>query len=382
MFYVTDVDGRKIEDAGPARGRFRTSSCGRVAGAEQPAGARQRRRRRRRSARWRAAGRAASHVDRSRRRLSRPRWRPSAASRAETVEAYGRDLTAFCATAQPHGGGRQARADPSGRRPGPSAGAGRHAGSRPAARRARSPPSAAICAGHGAGSTALSGESGRRRADAPPAGAPAERRLGHGEGERSWSRPSPCRADDARQRGPGPARAAVRLRSPRLGGDWRCEMHQLNLEAGYRHGPWARAARSASSRSGSARARRRPGVPGRRAPAPAAAAPLAGGCSCGREEKPISRQTVWKLVKRPRAGRRRRTHVSPHTVRHSVRHPLVGGGADLRVVQSAARPRRHRHRADLHPRRAGAPAGRASPASSQGVSRPAGVLRAVPEVDQ
>lgn len=50
--------------------------------------------------------------------------------------------------------------------------------------------------------------------------------------------------------------------------------------------------------------------------------------------RPISRQTVWKLVRKRslQAGIGKR--VSPHTLRHTFATHLLGGGADLRVVQT------------------------------------------------
>jgi len=50
--------------------------------------------------------------------------------------------------------------------------------------------------------------------------------------------------------------------------------------------------------------------------------------------RPISRQTVWKLIKRRAAAAGLRTRVSPHTLRHSFATHLLDGGADLRVVQT------------------------------------------------
>jgi integrase/recombinase XerD len=49
---------------------------------------------------------------------------------------------------------------------------------------------------------------------------------------------------------------------------------------------------------------------------------------------PISRQAVWKLIKRRAAAAGLRERVSPHTLRHSFATDLLHGGADLRVVQT------------------------------------------------
>lgn len=50
--------------------------------------------------------------------------------------------------------------------------------------------------------------------------------------------------------------------------------------------------------------------------------------------KPLSRQTVWGLVKRHATAAGIGTRVSPHTLRHSFATHLLAGGADLRVVQA------------------------------------------------
>lgn len=49
---------------------------------------------------------------------------------------------------------------------------------------------------------------------------------------------------------------------------------------------------------------------------------------------PLSRQSVWKIVKRRAAAAGVRLPTSPHTLRHSFATHLLAGGADLRVVQA------------------------------------------------
>ncbi len=50
--------------------------------------------------------------------------------------------------------------------------------------------------------------------------------------------------------------------------------------------------------------------------------------------KPLSRQSIWKLVRRRALASGIRSRVSPHTLRHTFATHLLGGGADLRVVQA------------------------------------------------
>jgi integrase/recombinase XerD len=54
----------------------------------------------------------------------------------------------------------------------------------------------------------------------------------------------------------------------------------------------------------------------------------------GRRGKRMSREAVWRLVKRWAAASGVRERVTPHTFRHSFATHLLEGGADLRVVQA------------------------------------------------
>lgn len=47
----------------------------------------------------------------------------------------------------------------------------------------------------------------------------------------------------------------------------------------------------------------------------------------------ISRQTIWKLIRRYAVQARINKHLSPHTLRHSFASHLLERGADLRIVQ-------------------------------------------------
>jgi integrase/recombinase XerD len=50
--------------------------------------------------------------------------------------------------------------------------------------------------------------------------------------------------------------------------------------------------------------------------------------------RPLTRQAVWKLVRRRALAAGIGRRVSPHTLRHTFATHLLGGGADLRIVQT------------------------------------------------
>lgn len=59
----------------------------------------------------------------------------------------------------------------------------------------------------------------------------------------------------------------------------------------------------------------------------------AGRLFLGARGRPLSRQTLWKIVGRAARAAGIRTAVSPHTLRHCFASHLLEGGADLRAVQ-------------------------------------------------
>jgi integrase/recombinase XerD len=54
----------------------------------------------------------------------------------------------------------------------------------------------------------------------------------------------------------------------------------------------------------------------------------------GPRGRPLTRQAIWKLVRRRALAAGLGRRVSPHTLRHTFATHLLGGGADLRVVQA------------------------------------------------
>src|SRR4029077_12225133 len=50
--------------------------------------------------------------------------------------------------------------------------------------------------------------------------------------------------------------------------------------------------------------------------------------------RPLTRQAVWKLVRRRALAAGLGRRVSPHTLRHTFATHLLTGGADLRIVQT------------------------------------------------
>ena len=83
----------------------------------------------------------------------------------------------------------------------------------------------------------------------------------------------------------------------------------------------------------------------------------------------LSRQGLYKIVQRHAASAGLEHRMSPHTLRHTLRHPPAGGRLRPALAAGDARARRHRHDAGLH-----APVGR--PAARRLLRRaPAGADR-------
>ena len=107
----------------------------------------------------------------------------------------------------------------------------------------------------------------------------------------------------------------------------------LDLDAGFvtRHGQGREGARRAARPARARSASRLPRARRARLLAPARRARTG---LPPRRGTPLTRQAVWKLLKRPARGAGLAARVSPHRLRHAFATHLLDGGADLRAVQA------------------------------------------------